>query len=87
MILYTLVLILSIDGQYVSTSLQHDLDKQTCKNTMNVMQESYPQSRMYVAKPIWKNQRPAQRNMLTNLEIAERNRAYSYVCVPQGMKE
>ena len=85
--LFTLILILSIDGQYTSSSLQRDLDITTCKQEMKFLMRDKIQGRIFLPTPIFKNQTDAQRSMQSKLEDTQRDKAFVYVCVPQGMKE
>ena len=85
--LFTLILILSIDGQYTSTSLQRDLDITTCKQEMNFLMRDKIQGRIFLPTVIFKNQTQAQRSLQRELEDTQRDKAFVYVCVPQGMKE
>ena len=85
--LFTLILILSIDGQYTSTSLQRDLDITTCKQQMNILQRDKLQGQLFLPTPLFKNQTQAQFNLQSLLGDTQRDKAYSFVCVPQGIKE
>ena len=85
--LFTLILILNIDGQYTSTALQRDLDVTTCKREMNFLMKDKIQGRIFLPTPIFKNQTDAQRSLQRELEDTQRDKAFVYVCVPQGIKE
>ncbi len=85
--LFTLILILNIDGQYTSTALQRDLDVTTCKREMNFLMKDKIQGRIFLPTPIFKNQTDAQQSMQFKLEDTQRDKAFVYVCVPQGIKE
>ena len=83
--LFKLILIMVIDGQYVSTPLQGDLDVKTCSQEASVLQKDKEQGQIFLPE-LFELQSDAQERLWWRLDKTKMDRAYSFMCVPQGTK-
>ena len=78
--LFTLILILNIDGQYTSTALQRDLDVTTCKREMNFLMKDKIQGRIFLPYLFLKTKQTLNKVCSLNLKI-HRGTKHLFMCV------